>query len=165
MLFSNRKERKWFPVKKREIIQCAARMTRHGAICLSPRGRPARRFDPQMGSDFESLGISLEARAVILEAWRLIFRISGLVVVFYCKKCLRGPLLPQRNAVTLFYSLMVWRFFLSSVCGGLLWFSVPRDSILAFIFEHFWKPWAFSKTLVHRVKPQFMFRFSLSPYS
>ena len=72
-------------------IQCAARITRHRAISLSPRGRPARRFDPQMGSDFESLGINFEARAVILGSWTLIFRISEMDVCFYRKKCLRGP--------------------------------------------------------------------------
>ena len=64
-------------------IQCAARITRHRAISLSPRGRPARRFDPQMGSDFESLGINFEARAVILGSWTLIFRISEMDVCFY----------------------------------------------------------------------------------
>ena len=74
-----------------ESIQCAARITRHRAISLSPRGRPARRFDPQMGSDFESLGINFAARAVILGSWRPIFRISGMVVCFYRKRCLRGP--------------------------------------------------------------------------
>ena len=72
-------------------IQCAACITRHRAISLSPRGRPARRFDPQMGSDFESLGINFEARAVILGSWTLIFRISEMDVSFYRKKCLSGP--------------------------------------------------------------------------
>ena len=44
-----------------------------------------------MGSDFESLGINFEARAVILGSWTLIFRISEMDVCFYRKKCLRGP--------------------------------------------------------------------------
>ena len=45
----------------------------------------------RLGSDFKGLGIRFEARAVILEAWRLIFRISEMDVCFYRKKCLRGP--------------------------------------------------------------------------
>ena len=64
-------------------IQCAWRITRHRAISLSPRGRPARRFDPPISSDFESLGINFKARAVILGSWTLIFRISEMDVCFY----------------------------------------------------------------------------------
>ena len=79
-------------------IQCAARITRHRAISLSPRGRPARRFDPQMGSDFESLGINFEARAVILGSWTLIFRISEMDVCFYRKSAFADP--PPRHTVT-----------------------------------------------------------------
>ena len=92
------------------VIQCAARITRHRAISLSPRGRPARRFDPQMGSDFESLGINFEARAVILEAWRLIFRISEMDVCFYRKKCLRGP--PSKAHSNPFFTVLWFDGFL-----------------------------------------------------
>ena len=62
-----------------------------------------------MGSDFESLGINFEARAVILGSWTLIFRISEMDVCFYRKQCLRGP--PPRHTVTRFlqsYGLTVF---------------------------------------------------------
>ena len=96
--------------KYMENIQCAARITRHRAISLSPRGRPARRFDPQMGSDFESLGINFEARAVILGSWTLIFRISEMDVCFYRKKCLRGP--PSKAHSNPFFTVLWFdRFF------------------------------------------------------
>ena len=90
-------------------IQCAARITRHRAISLSRRGRPARRFDPQMGSDFESLGINFEARAVILEARRLIFRISEMDVCFYRKTCARGRP-PKVSMDPFFCGLTRWLF-------------------------------------------------------
>ena len=77
--------------KHTNIIQCAARITRHRVISLSPRGRPARRFDLQMGSDFESLGINFEARAVILGSWTLIFRISEMDVCCYRNSAFAEP--------------------------------------------------------------------------
>ena len=126
------------------FIQCAARITRHRAISLSPRGRPARRFDPQMGSDFESLGINFEARAVILESWTLIFRISEMDVCFYRKKCLRGP--PSKAHSNPFFTVLWFDVFF-----GVLYvvdfcdFQCPEIPFWH-IWEHFWKPWASSKT-------------------
>ena len=92
------------------FIQCVARIARHRAISLSPRSRLAKRFDPQMGSDFESLGINSEARAVISRSWTLIFRISEMDVCFYWKKCLRGTPAP-RHTVTRFLQSYGLTFF------------------------------------------------------
>ena len=91
-------------------IQRAARITWHRAISLSPRGRPARRFDPQMGSDFESLGINFEARAVILGSWTPTFRISEMDVCFYRKSAFTD--LPPRHTVTRFLQSYGLTFFL-----------------------------------------------------
>ena len=63
-----------------------------------------------MGSDFESLGINFEARAVILGSWTLIFRISEMDVCFYRKKCLRGP--PSKAHSNPFFTVLWFDGFL-----------------------------------------------------
>lgn len=74
----------WYEAWARVHLVYPVRCAHNPAPChfFSRRGRPARRFDPQMGSDFESLGINFEARAVILGSWTLIFRISEMDVYF-----------------------------------------------------------------------------------
>ena len=63
-----------------------------------------------MGSDFESLGINFEARAVILGSSTLIFRIFEMDVCFNRKKCLRGTP-PEAHSKPLFTVLWFEGFF------------------------------------------------------
>ena len=94
---------------------------------------------------FEARAVVFEARALILEARGPIWRISGMVVWFYRKKCVRGP--PPRCPWTCFLRSREVAFFSSVFVSGFLWFWVPRDSIVGVILIPFWEPWASSKTV------------------